>query len=134
SALNVLALAKHDVRLNGHRVGKLGTPLEVGIFKKLNAATLSLEVLASTSSDHVLYYQEACRYWVKACKGYPFFRRNGERMAPPHGRTLFFHDREACAFATCLLNSTLFYWFYSCVSDCEHLNDALIRDFKVPST
>ncbi len=80
------------------------------------------------------YYQEACRYWVKACRGYPFFRRNGERIAPPHGRTAFFHDREACAFATCVLNSTLFYWFYSCASDCEHINDALIRTFKVPAT
>lgn len=134
TALNVLALAKHDIRLHRHRIGKLGTLLEVGILTKLSSTKLSLGALASTSSDHVLYYQEACRYWMKACKGYPFFRRNGERVAPPHGRTMRFASREACAFAVCLVNSTLMYWFYSAFSDCEHMNDSLLRSFSIPSS
>ena len=132
SALSVMLLANHKSRLHGHRIGKLGTALEVEIFRKLDAGQLQLESLATKSSDHTLYYQEACRYWVKACRGYPFFRRNGERMAPPHGRTVTFDSREACAFAACLVNSTLFYWFYSGFSDCEHINDSFIRSFKVP--
>ena len=133
-ALNVLTLAGHSFRLHGHRVGKLGTVLEVKMLSKVNKAALQLDSLTTVSSDHVLYYQEACRYWVKACKGYPFFRRNGERMAPPHGRNIFFKSREACAFASCLVNSTLFYWVYSGFSDCEHINDALLRSFKVPDS
>ena len=32
----------------------------------------------------------------------------------------------------CLLNSSLFYWFYSAFSDCEHINDALLREFPIP--
>ncbi len=51
----------------------------------------------------------------------------------PHGRTLKFRDAGSCAFAGCLVNSTLFYWFYSAFSDCEHINDALVRDFRIPS-
>jgi len=46
---------------------------------------------------------------------------------------LFLQDAGSCAFAGCLINSTLFYWFYSAFSDCEHINDALIRDFNIPS-
>jgi hypothetical protein len=130
-ALYVMTLAKHSARLHGHRIGKLGTELEVNIVAKLNKPVQQLDSLTTGLSDHVLYYQEACRYWVKACKGFPFFRRNGKRMPPPHGRTLFFKSLEACAFASCLLNSTLFYWFYSVFSDCEHINDALIRSFKI---
>jgi hypothetical protein len=53
-------------------------------------------------------------------------------MAPPHGRIFHFRDVGSCAFAGCLINSSLFYWFYSAFSDCEHINDALIRDFKIP--
>jgi hypothetical protein len=45
---------------------------------------------------------------------------------------LYFRDAAACAFAGCLVNSTLFYWFYSAFSDCEHINDALIRNFRIP--
>jgi hypothetical protein len=33
-----------------------------------------------------------------------------------------------------VVNSTLFYWFYSSFSDCEHINDALIRTFKIPDS
>src|SRR5579872_1690671 len=63
----------------------------------------------------------------------PYFRKNGTEMAPPHGRTMSFQSKEAAAFATCLVNSSLFYWYYSALSDCEHINDALIRGFRVPA-
>jgi predicted Rossmann fold nucleotide-binding protein DprA/Smf involved in DNA uptake len=33
-----------------------------------------------------------------------------------------------------LVNSSLFYWFYSGFSDCEHINDALVRSFKIPGS
>jgi hypothetical protein len=133
SALAAMGFARHDVRLHGHRIAKIGLPIDVGIYRKIESQKGVLGSLTSAASKHVLYYQEACRYWVKACVGLPFFRRNGERMAPPHGRTLHFRDAASCAFAGCLMNSTVFYWFYSAFSDCEHINDALIRDFRIPS-
>jgi hypothetical protein len=133
SALAAMGFAQHDVRLHGHRIAKIGSPIGVGIYRKVELQKGVLGSLTSSASKDVLYYQEACRYWVKACVGLPFFRRNGEHMSPPHGRTLNFRDASSCAFAGCLVNSTLFYWFYSAFSDCEHINDALIRDFRIPS-
>jgi hypothetical protein len=134
AALGVMPFARHSVRLQSHRIAKLGTELEVRVFGKLDSATVAMESLTTATSQHTLYYQEACRYWVKACKGQPFFRRNGERMSPPHGRNVAFQDSVACAFASCVVNSSLFYWFYSCFSDCEHINDSLLKAFKVPQT
>jgi len=32
-----------------------------------------------------------------------------------------------------LANSSLFYWFYSVFSDCEHINDVLLREAPIPS-
>ncbi|MDI1343043.1 MAG: Eco57I restriction-modification methylase domain-containing protein, partial [Pseudolabrys sp.] len=133
SALDNMGFAQHDVRMHGHRIAKIGSPVGVGIYRKVESQKGILGSLTSSTSRDVLYYQEACRYWVKACVGMPFFRRNGERMSPPHGRTLYFRDAASCAFAGCLVNSSLFYWFYSLFSDCEHINDALIRDFRIPS-
>ena len=132
SALATMGFAGHAIRLHGHRIAKIGSSINVGIYRKVESQKGVLGSLTSPASKHALYYQEACRYWVKACVGLPFFRRNGERMAPPHGRTLNFRDAGSCAFAGCLVNSTLFYWFYSAFSDCEHINDALIRDFRIP--
>ena len=30
------------------------------------------------------------------------------------------------------LNSSLFYWYYSVLSDCEHVNDELVKDTPIP--
>lgn len=41
-------------------------------------------------------------------------------------------SESACAFAACLMNSSLFYWWYSTLSDCEHINDSLVRRMPIP--
>jgi hypothetical protein len=41
---------------------------------------------------------------------------------------------NASSFAACLLNSSLFYWFSSVFSDCEHIHDALIQAFRIPNS
>jgi len=65
--------------------------------------------------------------------GLPFFKRNGKRIDPPHGRTVCFDSEEAVCYAACLVNSSLFYWFYSAFADCEHINDTLLRSFPIPN-
>lgn len=132
NAIAELHFTAHQLRLHGYRIGKIGTRLENEIFAKLSRSTDPLDLMTTINSENVLYYQEACRYWVKACHGLPYFRRNGKRIRPPHGRLIFFRNVESCALAACLINSSLFYWFYSAFSDCEHINDILIRTFPLP--
>jgi hypothetical protein len=125
-------LTAHSIRIDGCRIAKIGSRLEQSIYAKLVSTTDLLGSLTSNNGGRELYYQEACRYWVKAMPGLPFFRRNGRDVEPPHGRTLFLRDGSAVAFANCLLNSSLFYWYYSTFSDCEHLNDGLVRRLCLP--
>ena len=132
TALSVVRFVNHDIRLNNHRVAKIETELELNILTKAFFGSISLASLVVPHSQHVVYYQEACRYWVKAMYGLPFFRKNGKDIPPPHGRTLYFRDVESSSFATCLFNSSFFYWYYSVFSDCEHMNDSLIRGIKIP--
>ena len=53
-------------------------------------------------------------------------------MEPPHGRTLGFVKLEYAGLAVCILNSSLFYWLYSLLCDCEHVNDDFVRRFPLP--
>src|SRR5215510_9849557 len=69
---------------------------------------------------------------VKSVSWNPIFQRNGKGIAPPHGRFLYFKSPEAAAFVGCLLNSSLFYWYYSIFSDCEHVNDGFLRKMPIP--
>lgn len=131
-ALFAMRLVPHIIRRNGHRIAKIGTGVDVSIYTKLDSKKASLDSLTTKRPQHLLYYQEACRYWAKACVGMPFFKRNGQRVNPPHGRTLTFTSKEAAFLAACVANSSLFYWFYSAFSDCEHINDVLLREFPIP--
>jgi hypothetical protein len=128
-----LMLAQHEIRENRHRIAKLGSRSQVELWRKVRAHPNVLGTLACSNSESSMYYQEACRYWVKAIRGKPFFRRNGQRMKPPHGRTIHFVNDASADFATCLLNSSLFYWLYSVMCDCEHVNDSFVRQFPVPA-
>ncbi len=132
-ALSSLALTNHSIRMDGYRIAKIGLALEQSIYCKFTSSGTMLGVLTHNNSTALLYYQEACRYWVKATYGQPFFKRNGVAMEPPHGRTIGFSTQQAAAFAACLLNSSLFYWFYSVFADCEHINDNLVRELRVPA-
>lgn len=134
SVIELLSLSEAPGLLHGHRVAKFGSAAQISIYSKFRSSALSLDRLLTTNSAHNVFYQEACRYWLKSQVGLPFFRRNGEDMPPPHGRVVAALNARAAAFVSCLLNSSLFYWFYSCFSDCEHVNDSLVRDLRVPNS
>lgn len=126
------ATTTNSRRLQECRIAKLGRNIEHSILDKLMSSRISLGSLSTKESQHLLYYQEACRYWVKCTIGLPHFVRNGEAMQPKHGRTICFKSSNDASFAMCLLNSSLFYWYYSVLSDCEHINDSLVRAFPIP--
>jgi hypothetical protein len=132
-ATELLSLVRHTVRLHGHRVGKFSSNSEISIYAKISQLKDIIDSLTRGGGEGILYYQEACRYWLKAFDALPFFTRNGEFMEPPHGRVIHFSNENAASFAACLLNSSLFYWYYSSFSDCEHVNDVLLRTFKIPA-
>ncbi|HKI49997.1 MAG TPA: hypothetical protein VKA69_11760, partial [Desulfobacteria bacterium] len=133
TALNTTTLVEHTIRGNGCRIAKISTGLETQIYRKLELHRQPINTLALRNSKHVVYYQEACRYWLKAVVGLPYFKRNGKTTAPPHGRFIYFQSRKAAQFVRCLLNSSLFYWYYSVFSDCEHVNDQIVRDMPIPN-
>ena len=134
NVISKMMITSHSVMLHGHRIGKLGHAEEVEIHKTISSFKGNIDALTSKSSRGLVYYQEACRYWLKATHRTPRFIKNGISMEPPHGRKVGFQSKNSAAFAAALLNSSLFYWWYSVFSDCEHVNDALVRSFPVPPT
>jgi hypothetical protein len=132
TTLDTTRLVNHKICIHTHRMAKIGSSIEHKIFEKITSHKGIIDSLTVRQSNHVVYYQEACRYWLKACPGLPYFRRNGKNIPPPHGRFLHCETSEAADFVGCLLNSSFFYWYYSVFSDCEHVNDSLVRDVPIP--
>jgi len=134
NCLQKIFMLQHENRLHGYRLGKLHNELEKSIASKVSSSRDSVRYLVSSCADkYPIFYQEACRYWLKAQAGLPFFSRNGVIMQPPHGRVFYAINENASAFFGCLLNSSLFYWYYSVFSDCEHVNDDLVKTIPLPS-
>jgi hypothetical protein len=80
---------------------------------------------------YFVYYQEATNYWMKATCRVPFYKKNGIRMVPPHGRLLFFRDELTAHAVMALMNSSLFYLWFATYSDGFHLSHALVKKFPI---
>ncbi len=118
--------------VSGYRFAKMSFHIERAIYDTISRSKRTLETLCTRASDYVLYYQEACRYWVKAALTEPFAEKNGLREFPAHWRKIALKSKSDHYFAFCLLNSSLFYWYYSVFSDTEHINDSLVKGFPIP--
>ena len=127
-----LSYCEHDVVVDSHRIARFGKEIDTNIFRRISFFRLFLESLRSKSSNWTVYYQEACRYWTKASDRRPYFKKNGAETVPSHWRRIPMISEDAAVFTTCILNSSLFYWYYSAFSDCEHINDGLVRRFPIP--
>ena len=130
-AFQTVAVGGPSVRLFGGRIAKVDSAAGLSLLDRLSQKT-SLGTLVSKLSADKVYYQEACRYWLKSSTYSPRFVRNGLAVEQPHGRILWVRDRQAAGLINCVLNSSLFYWYYSTLSDCEHVNDSLVRGFPLP--
>ena len=131
-AIDSTRLWSHEEFRSGFRIAKFGDRINETILAKLLTGA-TVEALSSRDGKYRVYYQEACRYWAKSSCFSPRFVRNGEAVEQPHGRTIILRDDQAAGFVNCLINSSLFYWYYSTLADCEHINDGFVRRFPLPA-
>jgi hypothetical protein len=129
--METFRLKERETVATGYRVPKVDGGIGLSVLEKLRSAQ-TVESVAVRTSSYRVYYQEACRYWAKSSTFSPRFVRNGETVEQPHGRVIFLGDGRAAGFVNCLLNSSLFYWYYSTLADCEHINDSLVKGFPLP--
>jgi hypothetical protein len=113
---------------------KLAAKLQEDIWRKVadKASGQRLaDVLVKEETAHFVYYQEATNYWTKVVCHVPFYTKNGVKMPPPHGRFLYFPSANIARAVMALLNSSLFYLWFSTYSDGFHLSQALVAAFPV---
>lgn len=131
-ALDSTVLHPHSNVFRGLRVPKFDRSIANSLLQKVVSKSV-VDSVTTKSGGHKVFYQEACRYWAKSSNFSPRFVRNGESIDQPHGRIITFDDAAAAGLVNCLLNSSLFYWYYSTLADCEHINDSLVRGFPLPT-
>jgi len=113
---------------------KYATEIEVSAFKKIiaNSSTNLGHIRSDNETQNFIFYQEATQYWIKATIDLPYYSKDGVVGAPPHGRYLYFKDKQITSAAYALLNSGLFYLYFIAFGDCFHLSDKLVNHFPLP--
>lgn len=107
-------------------IPKLGTSNDQKIYKKIlqNSDNLLNYLTAKSKTDSFsVSLNMRATFWIKA-------------FLSPHldgeYKQFNFVKPELAAFAMCLLNSSLFWWFWVVVSDCWHITRKELENFYIP--
>ena len=105
-------------------IPKLGTPEDVEIYKKVcrNREFRPLNSLQEKGSGSV-YINMRAAFWIKA------FLKSHTGSEYKH---FVFKDKGMASYVSCLVNSSLFWWYWICVSDCWHITGKELQGFMVP--
>jgi hypothetical protein len=80
-----------------------------------------------------VYYHSVARYWIKAYNFIPFFQRQGQEPGVSTTlKAITLRDHTAALRFLCLLNSSLFYYWWLAHSDEFHVLDSEVLSFGVP--
>jgi len=117
----------------GDFVPKIGNEFDYRVFKKLfdNAKNLE-DILYKKSGSSLFYHDSGESYWTKALNYEPKGIREGKEVRASHWFGINVNPKYA-DFVLCVVNSTLFYWFWLTISDCRDLTQNVLKQFPIPS-
>jgi len=103
-------------------IPKLGTKLDTSVYRKLTTFETPIINLLERDGEP-LYLNMRAAFWIKA-----FLNEH----AGAEYKTFKCANHDYTNFCMCLLNSSLFWWYWICVSDCWHITRKELFGFRVP--
>lgn len=124
-----ICYTKADTLYKKNGIAKLYTDTHRKVMEKIYDKSIISRLQTKSPSKKMIYYQEATNYWMKACMRMPYYKKNDVVEKPAHGRFLYFMDDKSWKAVFSLLNSSIFYIYYSAFSDGFHLTDGMVKNF-----
>lgn len=104
-------------------IPKLGCDLDVSIYRKITDASRVKSIYAqSRYGTKSVYLNRRETFWMKAYREY---------VSDPEYKVFSFATDPQADYCYCLINSSLFWWYWICVSDCWHVSKEL-NGFMAP--
>ncbi len=122
SLFNNLSVIKNRHQCANY-IPKLGNEMDVAIYEKItNPATTKSIYEVSRHGDESVYLNRREAFWMKAYR---------TKIDDPEYKVFSFATPEESDFCYCIINSSLFWWYWICVSDCWHVSKTL-NSFRMP--
>ena len=103
-------------------IPKIGTELDLSIYAKVTTKNELLSSLLNQGSYSISLNMRAA-FWIKAF-------RSSHSTGSINSFLVRQRSKRTCVL---LLNSSLFWWYWICVSDCWHLTNKELNSFTVPT-
>jgi hypothetical protein len=111
-----------DISL-GMTEAKVGSPTGVRILRQLSSFRLPLSSEYQDSGQYNIFYTRKLSHFLQVLDTVPILLdEDGAQRAPSELKKLTFNSQEAASFGVALLNSSLFFWFFTVYSDCRNVN------------
>lgn len=108
--------------VNNDFILKLGNDFDFNIYNKINKQKIKLIDLMSDGNSEI-YLNMRAAFWIKAfCN-----QHKGSEY-----KKFLCKNKNYANFCMCLLNSSLFWWYWTCISDCWHITKKELSYFTVP--
>lgn len=105
-------------------IPKLGTQMDAVIYKKVSDPATTISIYeASRHGGESVYLNRRETFWMKAYR---------TQVDDPEYKVFRFATAQEADFCYCIINSSLFWWYWICVSDCWHVSKAL-NNFRMPA-
>lgn len=115
-------------------IPKMGDGLEVSILDKVKQSGKSIALHVRRGSQSSLNYSRKVGYFLQVLDFEPIvLSGDGSRRPPSEFKTIFLGTDSETRAALAALNSSLFYWFITLLSDCRHLNKREVEAFPLAS-
>lgn len=110
---------------NNKFISKLGNANDINIIHKMQMFRSKLYDLISQdkNSNYPIYLNMRAAFWIKCFK---------KSHVTSEYKEYFCKDESDANYVFCLLNSSLFWWFWTCISDCWHITSKELKLFKTP--
>ncbi|SFG67781.1 DNA methyltransferase [Prevotella sp. KH2C16] len=104
---------------------KVGRAIEMGIYKKLISKQKTLGHILGSGDEHT-YYHNAPTYFIRAMSQKPNSQPGMQEST--HYKLL---KSTNSALITCILNSSIYYWYYKNISNCRDYSEREISCFPI---
>ena len=113
-------------------IPKLGSALEIGLLDKLLNERKRLAHYYVKGGRHEIYYTRKVGYFLQILNFIPRITDSkGNVRLPSELKVLRFGDNTHSKLALGCLNSSLFYWFFTTLSDCRNVNKREVDTFPI---
>jgi len=112
-----------SVKISENYYPKLCNNLELKIFNKIIKNSDTIVGLQKINGNYPVYLNKRSCFWTKSFIKKPLKDREYSKYSYCN------NYQHVC---NCILNSSLFWWFWVKVSDCWHITNKELFDFKIP--